>query len=387
MDDTILDHLNHDQRFVTARGPITSRVSFGDQDIVAIGCDNGNDALKLAILNDKGKLITRRTPTAYTRAQQVRGGTGITTYQVGEGTPFWIGAAALDHDGDALPIGPTPQRLDDPRQRDFIIACLVEGLVEAGYKPGAYDLALGFAIPNDEIVLEERGDRLGVEERTKQALKKYLRGSTQQIRRTDERGRVGEWTLTLQRLLPQAQSVGTFVCWSRTPTGVAVTDVEALTILDIGGGDLQKTEININPYRMTTQHLGAGTIGIARALKARFPRMNLSDVAAQQALVTKKLRISGRNQDISKDVAEAIATTGQDLIGRMLPILQQQSRYVLTTGGGTVLLHDALVERTAKIGKRAGSDYAIINHGQSSVLNAVGALFAVLFAAAKRATT
>jgi hypothetical protein len=137
---------------------------------------------------------------------------------------------------------------------------------------------------------------------------------------------------------------------------------------------------------MTTQRLGAGTIGIARALKARFPRMNLSDVAAQQALVTRKLRISGRNQDISKDVAEAIATTGQDLIGRMLPILQQQSRYVLTTGGGTVLLHESLIERTAKIGKRPGSDYAIINHGRSSVLNAVGALFAVRFAAAKRAT-
>ncbi len=79
-----------------------------------------------------------------------------------------------------------------------------------------------------------------------------------------------------------------------------MTDVDALTILDIGGGDLQKTDININPYGMTTQHLGAGTIGIARALKARFPRMNLSDVAAQQALVTRKLRISGRNQDISK---------------------------------------------------------------------------------------
>jgi hypothetical protein len=240
VDSTILDHLNHDQRFVTARGPITSRVCFGDQDIVAIGADNGNDALKLAILSEKGKLITQRTPTAYTRSQQVRGGTGITTYQVGEGTPFWIGAAALDHNGDALPIGPTPQRLDDPRQRDFIIACLVEGLVAAGYKPGIYDLALGFAIPNDEIVLEERRDRLGVEEKTKQALKMYLRGSTHQIKRTDERGREGEWTLTLQRLLPQAQSVGTFVCCSRTPTGLAVTDVDVLTILDIGAATCRK---------------------------------------------------------------------------------------------------------------------------------------------------
>jgi len=43
-----------------------------------------------------------------------------------------------------------------------------------------------------------------------------------------------------------------------------------------------------------------------------------------------------------------------------------------------------LLERLATVGKLQGEDFLLVNHGLASVLNAVGALFAVLFLAAKK---
>jgi hypothetical protein len=384
MNATILDMLTTNQRFTTSSGPLSSQVCIQGQEALAIGFDNGNDAAKLALLTAQGRLAMLRIPTAYRAAQLIRGGAGLTTYQLDDSQPFWIGETALEHEGAALPIGPTPQRLTDLRQRSFIAAAQVEALVQAGHPPGSYDLALGFAIPNTEIVRDAQGDKLGVGEPTKHALK-TLRGVIQTIRRTDQRGKESIWVLTIRHLIPQAQSIGTFLAWSRTPNGSTATDIEALTVIDIGGGDLQRTDVSINPYRMTTQHLGAGTIGISRALAAAFPQLALNDVHAQQALITRAVRVAGRRQDISAEVATILATHGQEVISRLLPSLQQQSRYVLITGGGAVLLRDLLTERAATVGKKPAQDYTIIAPEHAALLNAVGALFAVIFAATKRA--
>ncbi len=65
-------------------------------------------------------------------------------------------------------------------------------------------------------------------------------------------------------------------------------------------------------------------------------------------------------------------------------MLQDSRRYVIITGGGAVLLRDMLLDRLATVGKTQGEDFLLVNHGLASVLNAVGALFAVLFLAAKK---
>jgi hypothetical protein len=136
----------------------------GKADLLVVGLDNGNDALKGAVITEEGCLVTARIPTAIREALVVRGGKQEVTYTIGE-TTFWIGDTALDHDGDGLFIGPTYQRIIDPRMRLFLAASLVELLVAAGYAPGSYSLAIGFAIPNDEIVPIPvrcwRGRRLG----------------------------------------------------------------------------------------------------------------------------------------------------------------------------------------------------------------------------------
>jgi hypothetical protein len=161
-----------------------------------------------------------------------------------------------------------------------------------------------------------------------------------------------------------------------------VKAVDGVVVLDIGGGDLQRTEITLEPYQMITRRLGDGTIAIANTLIAQFPNLDeLNPVAAQQALITRKLMIAGVYRDVSDQVEEAIASDGQNLIGKIVPSLRQSRRFVIVTGGGVILLDRLLKERIAATGKQAGLDYAIINHGLASIVNAVGALFAALFGA------
>jgi hypothetical protein len=364
----------------------TSEVTIKGTPYLAVALDNGNDAGKLVMLDRGGQLRSIRVPTAHVVARRIQGGTGETTYRLGDGTPYWIGEAALRNEGRALPVGPTPQRLADPRQRQFIAACVVELLIAAGYEPGAYTLALGFAIPNTEIVREsESSDKMVVSVETRDALREHLRGASWTIERTDARGEThATWTLTIGQLVPQAQSLGTFVCWSKTPGGKNVTDYDAVSVLDIGGGDIHQTDIYIKPYRMSTQRLGDGTIDIARGLKGLLPKAGLNDVTAQHTLVTRKALISGKLQDVTREVQEAIAMYGQDLIGTILPVLQQTRRFVLLTGGGIILLNGALTQRLKAAGKVEGQDYLLIPEELAAQLNAVGALFGVLFAASRR---
>jgi hypothetical protein len=258
---SILDTLIDERPF-----ELSSHLLIQDEQVVCLGLDNGNDAAKLAVLSSAGVLVSVRIPTAYSVARTFQGGSGEVTYHL-DGLPdFWIGEAAIRNDGRALPIGPTAQRLPDPRQHSFLGACIVEALLAAGYIPGAYVLAVGFAIPNSEIVIETKvvGDKLGVCEETKAALKKYIRGQDWSIERTDERGKVTRWILTVRHIVPQAQSIGTFIAWGKSPTGATVTDYDALTILDIGGGDLQRTDVYLKPYRMTSERLGDGSVRVVR---------------------------------------------------------------------------------------------------------------------------
>lgn len=50
----------------------------------------------------------------------------------------------------------------------------------------------------------------------------------------------------------------------------------------------------------------------------------------------------------------------------------------------SALLRDLLFERLATVGKMHGEDFLPITYGLASVVNAVGALFAVVFLAAKK---
>jgi hypothetical protein len=89
-------------------------------------------------------------------------------------------------------------------------------------------------------------------------------------------------------------------------------------------------------------------------------------------------------QKITREVDSVINTYGQDLVGKMLEIFQNTQRYMIITGGGVILLQDTIIEMLNAAGLEAERDYFVVNHGLASVLNSAGALFAVLFMAAKK---
>lgn len=357
----------------------------GSDDLRAIGVDNGNGHTKVALFHPDGRLCTLAIPTVYRAAREIRGGAGIVSYAVNDGSRFWIGTDALSHDGDALPIGSTAERVSDQRHRDFLAATMVECLIEAGYAAGIHNLAVGIAIPNDEIVMKKQGDRLGVSRETRDALRQNLYGKTFTVVRTDAFGHETTWVLTYSVMAPQAQSLGTYLVWKNAPNGLAVDNgIEALTIIDIGTGDLQRTDIDVNPYRLMGEKLGGGTINMARHFARRLPLLRLNDAQATQAMITRTVRAEGRRVDIGTQVDAIIAAEGQDLIARMLPALQQNSRFVLFTGGGVLLpgLRQAIEERAAIAGKTAGQGYDIVPALYAMSLNAIGALVAVVHSAA-----
>lgn len=107
---------------------IRPTVRLGSATLIPIAIDNGNDALKGAVLchdpalpegeRTRSQLTTIRAPTAFALAQTIQGHQEV-TYRC-DGVSFWTGDVALAHRGDALRLGPTIQRLDDERQRWFI---------------------------------------------------------------------------------------------------------------------------------------------------------------------------------------------------------------------------------------------------------------------------
>lgn len=385
---TVYDLVRAGQSLRDTQYQLPAWVSIGGQDYLVVGDDNGNGAKKVAVLTDKARLVTTRTPTAYKVAKAIRAGKGVTSYRVNGSDAFWIGEDALTRDGDALPIGATSQRLADTRQRSFNAACMVETLVRAGYAPGVYPLAVGFAVPNEEIESQSQRDgseKMGVSSDTRAALKAHLNGQIFSVERIDPQGHLTTWTLRYEKIIPQAQSIGTLFAWSRTIDGVLEADgIRRVAIIDIGGGDMQLTEVELDPYRMTAERLGQGTIGIARELAAKFPRLRLSDAQAQYALESKTIEESGREIPIDAEVQAAIQSTGQDLIGRMLKVLQQPGAYVLVTGGGVKLagLRAIIEERAVTSGKTSPRNYTIIDPQVADILNATGALLAVVYAAA-----
>lgn len=133
-----------------------------------VAVDHGNDAFKGAMLHrNQPRLCTRRIVTAYAPAQQLGAGDGITTWQVNDAEPFWIGEEALQATrAESLPIGMTHDRLPDERARRSLFVCLVELLLEAGYEASeeGYDLYLSFGIPNEEVT------RSGVNDAVRHAL-------------------------------------------------------------------------------------------------------------------------------------------------------------------------------------------------------------------------
>jgi PAS domain-containing protein len=348
-----------------------------------VSVDNGNDAFKGAMLHVREPFLqTKRIVTAYAPARTIRGGEGVTTWQVNDSEPFWIGEdAILAKKAESLPIGFTEERLPDERYQRFMFASLVELLRVAGYGmhpgefQGEHDLYVSFGIPNEEMTLK------GPKETVRHALRAIF-NTTSIIRRIDEQGQVTTWSLRLVEITPYPQSFASFATWYYTLDGTPIeTDIVKHVTLDIGGGQFHDCEVDIlhqaegrPKLRMTASLLGEGTIAMARAardaIRAQYPGVRLSDAEAQQVLISGTVTLGGRRTRVDDIVTEVIVARSQNLFSQMLPLLQEEQSFLMFTGGGSLLLAQRL-EHLVKT-KRSPQSVLFVPKAFAPVLNAVG---------------
>jgi hypothetical protein len=360
-----------------------------------VSVDNGNDALKGAMLHaHQPSLKARRIITAYAPAETLRAGEGITTWQVNQSEPFWIGTdALLTTKAESLPIGMTEERLPDERYQHFLFACLVELLREAGYEhparewQGEHNLYLSFGLPNEEIT------RSGVKENVKHALQQIF-NVPYTVRRTNEQGEVTTWKLRLVEVNPYPQTFGSFLTWYYTLDGATIdTDIVKHVTMDIGGGQLHTCTVTIEPrpegrprLRMQAALLDEGTIAIARAvrehLRAQHAGLRLSDAEAQQVLVSGTVTIGGRRTNVQNVVSEVLRSRSQRLLTHMRHLLQEDQTFLMFTGGGSILLEQSLHALVSA--KRSGNSFLFVPKDLASVLNAMGGYMLAQTTAQKR---
>ncbi|GHO59170.1 hypothetical protein [Ktedonobacter robiniae] len=345
--------------------------------------DNGNDAFKGAMLHATQPVMsTRRIVTAYAPARILRAGEGMTTWQVNNSEPFWIGEEALlSGKAESLPIGMTDERVSDERYRHYLFTCLVELLREAGYEKamqewqGEYDLYVSFGVPNEEVT------RNGLNETTNRALQ-HIFHTPFRVCRTDEQGHSTIWHLHLVELNPYPQTFGSFLTWYYAINGTAIeTDIVKHVTLDIGGGQFHTCTVNIDyqpngkaKLRMEAALLDEGTIAIARAvresLRARYSGVRLSDVEAQQVLLSQQVTIGGRRTRIEPIIDDIVRTRSSKLLTHMRHLLQEDQTFLMFTGGGSILLQRSLYELVSA--KRTDQSFFFVPKRMASVLNAIG---------------
>jgi hypothetical protein len=360
-----------------------------------VSVDNGNDAFKGAMLHaHTPSLRTKRIITAYAPAGVLRAGEGITTWQVNDSEPLWMGEdALLTAKAESLPIGTTEERLPDERYRHFLFASLTELLREAGYetpgrdRQGDYDLYLSFGLPNEEIT------RSGVKDTVNRALQQIFNVS-HIVRRTNEQGQVTTWKLRLVELNPYPRTFGSFLMWYYTVDGAAIeTDIVKHVTMDIGGGQFHTCTVTIDHQpggrprlRMEAALLDEGTITIARAvrekLRAQYSGVRLTDAKAQQVLISGYVTIGGRRTNVHDLVSDILRSRSQRLLTHMRHLLQEDQTFLMFTGGGAILLEKSLYTLVST--KRSSQSFLFVPKDLSSVLNAVGGYVLAQATAQKR---
>lgn len=297
---------------------------------------------------------------------------------------------------ESLPIGMTDERVGDERYQHVLLAFLVELLREAGYEnptrqwQGEYDLALSLGLPNEEI------SRNGVKDAVQRVLQQLLQ-VPHEVRRTNEEGQVQTWKLRLVDLNPYPQTFGSFLTWYYRLDGAAIdTEIVKHVTMDIGGGQFHTCTVTIEPQRegkprlrMQAALLDEGTIAIARAvrehLRSQHAGIRLSDVQAQQVLVSGYVTIGGRRTSVRDLVAEVLRSRSQKVLTHMRHLLQEDQTFLMLTGGGSILLAQSLEDLVRA--KRSQQTFLFVPKELASVLNAIGGYVLAQATAQKRVQT
>jgi hypothetical protein len=107
-----------------------------------------------------------------------------------------------------------------------------------------------------------------------------------------------------------------------------------------------------------------------------------NDVEAQQALVRQTVTRASRSISIATEVQQAVASKGNAMVADVLAELRDARQFVAITGGGVLLLRPLLAGVLQHESKEPGRDYLLVDGPLASQLNAIGALFGLIFRAA-----
>lgn len=116
-------------------------------------------------------------------------------------------------------------------------------------------------------------------------------------------------------------------------------------------------------------------------LYSAFTILYSTDVEAQQALVRQTVTRASRTVSIANEVQQVVASKGNAIVADVLAELRDSTQFVVITGGGVLLLHPLLADVLAHEAKEPGRDYLLIDGPLASQLNAIGALFGLIFRA------
>lgn len=279
--------------------------------VVPASIDLGNNAAKLAILDQDGRLRWLEIPTIFAPLprNQRTGRVRYTTYQVisdPKAREIVIGEEANGLEkARGFRVGPTKERFLDEEYLSFVKIALARLALEGGYK-GSIKLALGIGIRNDEVTVDRQGQTVSPE--LLDALRRIK--DPFEVRAVDTRGNIASITIEVDRFWPVIQTLGSFLAFFfNLLCEPAQQTYQSLACLDWGTYDLGygwAQYVEDQPLQVQADPLARGMIRVAdyirEALNREFSGLNFTSQMALRAIIEGYATVGGKKVQLGGEL-------------------------------------------------------------------------------------
>jgi hypothetical protein len=357
--------------------------------------DFGKRGLKGGGVDRKGYFKTTIIPDAYSAASEdiqqdeitEESGEDLSTYRVQKhgdhqrsSERFLFGGSAL-RISETLPVNESvASRLDDARTSDMVHASIILDLMKLGCVPTVmeegievtkkYTIVIPLGVPANDLKDQKTIDAA-----------QQLKGRYSIEQCNVKTGKTSTWDIEIVNVILEAQAKGTVYTATRKLDGRPAVNKTVITVVDVGGGDMYKVEINLQGGQISTpERIGDGSIAIARPLQKMVEKVHgiqISEIEAQEALYRKTIWKGGEEISIAS-LIEELRPRFADLLTKLTITNRMMTTFIIFTGGGAALLEKeirAKLERT-RATLQEGTDFLIMPASIAAVANCIG-LFAI----------
>ena len=275
-------------------------------------------------------------------------------------------------------------RLADERTKAMFYASLVLDLQALGYVPAIIEGSDTEVLKKHHVFISLGVPAKDLKDQKTIEAAEHLKGTISVEQHNILTGQRATWLIEIVAVSLEAQPKGTLYAATRQLDGKAATTKKLITVIDIGGGDTYKYEIDLQGgMTANPQRLGSGTIDIARYLVDLIEQkfgIALSEIQAQEALYKRTIWKGGDQVDITSIIESDLKPRFNNLLTKIAIDERMLTTFIIFTGGGAALFAEELrkkIEAKASLAKE-GEDYLIMPEGIASVANCVG-LFAIGF--------